>query len=727
MERHLSTAALARLFTGRTAHSEAEIAEAHVARCRPCLDLAATAAAELRRSGVLLGLQERSSAVLGLLEAEDRTARRRLLAHSRWAELKKLAMEDQVDRLGSEPELQTLEMFETVLADAAAQKDLLLGEERAFVAHVLAGHFEQGTGDLVWQARCLAAQAAQAADMGDLERARACLSRASEILREARNPAASASIEIQTAATLLAAGRHQEALERAEKASSWLTPRETPLEAQARGLLTECLLGLGRPVEALRSFLAAPPTDEQPVHLGTLLLDALERGGGQTAGARPAAEGPEPSRALTPGILDEAVERYDRQLIALGLAQCGGSILETARLLNIARNTLRTKMRLYGLDGASRRLSDALAPALTESERQALDRLQTRSRWKELKRLPAAQQIEQLAHLPSFQTREMFETVVAAASADAQEDPSRGEETALVAHALANLLPRSCCPEALKRDFLSETLRVIGNCRRLSGDWPASADALAEARSQLEQGTGDPRREQLRGRRTDLRLGNLEAFVLEALGYAQEAEAAFRQRIAGYIEAGLYKDAFLTMLTRFESLFRRGAWNRAARACEEALALEKQIGARGHGQMIELWRDLLILVNGQRLTEQRVLAARQALVRHWSAPADPSVSPGTTVLRWDGNGSAAVIASSATRAASAGSAVQLLLSIEPPAPPDRLTEGAYEEAIERYERQLIEAGLARCGGQVRPTARLLGMAKTTLKAKIERYGLSAVA
>ena len=50
MERHLSTAALARLFTGQTANSEAEIVEAHVARCRQCLDLAATVAAELRRT-----------------------------------------------------------------------------------------------------------------------------------------------------------------------------------------------------------------------------------------------------------------------------------------------------------------------------------------------------------------------------------------------------------------------------------------------------------------------------------------------------------------------------------------------------------------------------------------------------------------------------------------------------------------------------------------------------
>src|SRR5262245_15010264 len=140
MEQHLSPAALARLMTGQAAAAEAEIADAHVAHCRPCRDLAATVAAELRRNGVLVSPPDGRSAVLLQLESEERTARRRLLAHIRWAELKKLAMEEQTGRLEREPELQTLEMFQTILADAAASEDdPLLGEERAFVAYALAG------------------------------------------------------------------------------------------------------------------------------------------------------------------------------------------------------------------------------------------------------------------------------------------------------------------------------------------------------------------------------------------------------------------------------------------------------------------------------------------------------------------------------------------------------------------------------------------------------------
>lgn len=83
-------------------------------------------------------------------------------------------------------------------------------------------------------------------------------------------------------------------------------------------------------------------------------------------------------------------------------------------------------------------------------------------------------------------------------------------------------------------------------------------------------------------------------------------------------------------------------------------------------------------------------------------------------------------ASSPPKTARRGPEAQLLL-IEPPAPPDRLTDGAYKEAIESYERRLIETGLARCGGHIKPACRLLGISRTKLQDRIEKYGLSAVA
>ncbi len=56
----------------------------------------------------------------------------------------------------------------------------------------------------------------------------------------------------------------------------------------------------------------------------------------------------------------------------------------------------------------------------------------------------------------------------------------------------------------------------------------------------------------------------------------------------------------------------------------------------------------------------------------------------------------------------------------------RLSEGGYEEALERYDRQLIGAGLAQTNGRIRETARLLGIARNTLRAKMKRYGMSGL-
>ncbi|HEX2165190.1 MAG TPA: sigma 54-interacting transcriptional regulator, partial [Thermoanaerobaculia bacterium] len=57
------------------------------------------------------------------------------------------------------------------------------------------------------------------------------------------------------------------------------------------------------------------------------------------------------------------------------------------------------------------------------------------------------------------------------------------------------------------------------------------------------------------------------------------------------------------------------------------------------------------------------------------------------------------------------------------APLPDLAAGGYEEALARYDRRLLESALARSGGRLRETARLLGIARNTLKAKIERYGI----
>ncbi|HEX6898071.1 MAG TPA: sigma 54-interacting transcriptional regulator [Thermoanaerobaculia bacterium] len=78
---------------------------------------------------------------------------------------------------------------------------------------------------------------------------------------------------------------------------------------------------------------------------------ALHVQGAQAAARPPEMDGLSPTVTLVPGGYEEALDRYDRQLIAAALGQCKGRIRETARLLGIARNTLRAKMKKYDLQG----------------------------------------------------------------------------------------------------------------------------------------------------------------------------------------------------------------------------------------------------------------------------------------------------------------------------------------------------------------------------------------
>jgi len=79
---------------------------------------------------------------------------------------------------------------------------------------------------------------------------------------------------------------------------------------------------------------------------------ALQVQGSPAALARPPeVPGLLPTIQLGDHGYEKALDRYDRQLILAALTQCGGKIRETARLLKIARNTLRAKMKKYGLSG----------------------------------------------------------------------------------------------------------------------------------------------------------------------------------------------------------------------------------------------------------------------------------------------------------------------------------------------------------------------------------------
>lgn len=386
-------------------------------------------------------------------------------------------------------------------------------------------------------------------------------------------------------------------------------------------------------------------------------------------------------------------------------------------------------------DDALARPRDARAAVLTlleEEERAARDLLKARARWADLKALSREDQIERIRTVAALRTRTLFEVILADARSLSQGDPFLGEETALVAHALAVALPMPRYPEDLKSDLQAEAMVVVANCRRLAADWKGSRAALAAARNFLDRGTGDPvcqarllsiaaslasdtgqfetalgllgraaelyrsahelaglssvvvkeagtllaayrheeaitranealallvpgearlemlarsiitesliylnrpsealrsfiatrpLYEQFRGRCTELRVMDLEALLLDSLGCVRESEKSFREVVAGYIEEGLYKEAFTSLLTFFETLVKRSAYRKARQVYQQAADLLAQAGSGSHEQMKEVWRRLLQQIEQESLKEDQLQEVRQYVQRHWNVPA----------------------------------------------------------------------------------------------------------
>lgn len=200
---------------------------------------------------------------------------------------------------------------------------------------------------------------------------------------------------------------------------------------------------------------------------------------------------------------------------------------------------------------------------------------------------------------------------------------SRHEEAiARAEEALNELTPKDVRLEMLARNIVTASLVFLGR--------PDEALQSFRATQSLHQ--------QLRGRSFELQVSYLEALLLDAQGHFREAEKAFRSNITGFMEAEHYKDAFMILVTFLQSLIRRGAFDKAARACGEALEMIERAGSACHTQMIELWRSLLDLINARRLTDYQG-AGGTAIPRAPLECADParsSESAGGGVRRYRG-------------------------------------------------------------------------------------------
>jgi tetratricopeptide (TPR) repeat protein len=311
MTQHPSRAQLLRLFSAKGTQPEVEVAIPHVLRCESCWSLVSEVVDTLRRSSALVEQPPDARAtILTLLEEEERQALDQLRARGWWAELRGLTSRQQLERIRSVSSLQTRVMFATVISEASATAsgDPHLGEEMALLAQEIAkllpaprysresksdlqgealivvancrrlsadwsgsqaalreagDILKRGTGDLLLEASLLSISASLASDTGHLEVAQGLLARAAALYRANHDLAGLASATVQEANALLAGFRFEEAIQRANEALGMLTPPDARLEMLARSIVTECLIVLGRPQEALRSFVAAWPIYQQ--------------------------------------------------------------------------------------------------------------------------------------------------------------------------------------------------------------------------------------------------------------------------------------------------------------------------------------------------------------------------------------------------------------------------------------------------------------------------------
>ncbi|HSK80056.1 MAG TPA: helix-turn-helix domain-containing protein [Thermoanaerobaculia bacterium] len=203
--------------------------------------------------------------------------------------------------------------------------------------------------------------------------------------------------------------------------------------------------------------------------------------------------------------------------------------------------------------------------------------------------------------------------------------------------------------------------------------------------------------------RTRLLTDAIEARLLDGFGCVRESEKLFRHTVKTFFDQEQYKQAFITLLTLFESFCQRGALGKAAALCEEAIAATSQAGEACNEQIRGAWEELLAVVRIRQLSESELIQARQFLVRNWSVPSGVLVLP---------------------RLQAEIAVPRPALPEPPPLPAEEDTEpGSFQEAREEYERRLIAAALERSGGNASQASRLLGMSRNTLRAKMRRYGL----
>jgi len=327
--RHFTREAFRQLFEGPPEGAPvAARAIRHAARCRLCWVAAVESVQAL--GDAPFPPSDLRAALVDFVRGTVREQTEDLRARAWWADLRHRSPEGQLKRIRSVAALQTLAVFEVLLAEArkAGLSDPYLGEATARVALALVdlltepprlksdlraealivvancrriaadwggagrtldearGHRAQGTGEPGLEGRLLSIEGSYCTNVGRLEEGLALVRQAVEIFRRLEDGHGEAHNTVKEAGCLMNAGRPAEAVEKARLALTRLPPHEIRLQVLARLTIVDCLVILGKPPEALDEFDLGKPVFDQTQDLGTrlhvayseaLLLDGLGR------------------------------------------------------------------------------------------------------------------------------------------------------------------------------------------------------------------------------------------------------------------------------------------------------------------------------------------------------------------------------------------------------------------------------------------------------------------
>ncbi|HEX7180618.1 MAG TPA: hypothetical protein VF756_02160 [Thermoanaerobaculia bacterium] len=107
---------------------------------------------------------------------------------------------------------------------------------------------------------------------------------------------------------------------------------------------------------------------------------------------------------------------------------------------------------------------------------------------------------------------------------------------------------------------------------------------------------------------------------MEQLARHREAEKLFEKVAEGFWDTEQYQILFMVRLHLFAFHLDRGALHKAAAVCRESIKIMDQT-APAHGQMRQVWQELLARVEQGRVDAEAVRAVREYMVRHWRVPA----------------------------------------------------------------------------------------------------------